>query len=134
MKLVTKNTCCPVTVELTAAPDLRFRSEVPCDLCPEAIRYAACRFIARSPRLAGFYAAQSCSLRFESGRRARRPRTFRCTAPAALLELPGAWAELRVRVDAETVKITALSLTAAYPRAAEKARPPKIGVWRAGDC
>ena len=131
MKLITAGSA-PVTVELIAAPAMRFRSQVLCDLEPEALRYAVCRFIARSPALGGFYAAQSCALRFESSRKGRRPRQFRCVAPAALLELPGAWAQLRVRVSPEAVTVTALELTADYPLPAPgKKTLPKIGVWRA---
>ena len=130
MKLVTNASCSPITVELCAAPKLRFRSDGPCDLGMEALRYAVCRFISRNPRLAGYYAAQSCALRFESARKDRKPKTFRCTAPAALLELPGAWAELRIRVDPDCITVTSLSLTDSYPKpAAEKATLPKILVW-----
>ena len=135
MKLTTNDSCSPITVDLLAAPDMKFRSAVPCGLGADAVRYAVCRFIAHSPRLAGFYAAQSCALRFESDRKKRRARTFRCTAPAILLELPGAWAVLRVRVDPDAVTVTALELTDTYPLPSlpKKEAAPKIGVWLAGE-
>ena len=134
MKMVTNNSCSPITVELNAASDMKLRCSVPCDLGMDAIRYAVCRFISHNPKLSGFYAAQSCALRFENDRKARKPKTFRCTAPAALLELPGAWAVLRIRVDPEAVTVTSLELTDTYPLPSRpKKEEPRIGVWRAGD-
>ena len=133
MKMTTSRFESAITVELTAAPDLRIRSEVPCDLCPEALGYAACRFLAHTPRLARYYAARSCELRFGSSRRDRKPQYFRVLARAALLELPGGWAALRLRVDPDGITVTGLELTRARPvRKLPEPAEPKIGVWRSG--
>ena len=127
---------CPITVELSAAPNMRFRSEVPCSLGMEAVRYAVCRFISHTPRLMRYYAAQSCKLRYETSRKARKPKRFRCLARASLLELPAAWALLQIQVDPDGITVTGLELTKQRPLRkppAEKDPLPKIGVWRAGE-
>ena len=115
MILKTKSQCDPITVEVVPAQDLRFRSDDPCDLLPDAAFYAVCRFLARTPSLLNPIAAESCRLRFERGR-ARRPVRRRYTAPALLLELPGAWAMVDFLVGAETVVVTAVALSQEYPQ------------------
>jgi hypothetical protein len=114
MILKTKSQCDPITVELVPAQELRFRSDDPCDLLPDAAFYAVCRFLARTPSLLNPIAAESCRLRFERGK-ARRPVRRHCTAPALLLELPGAWATVDFLVGAETVAVTSVTLSAEYP-------------------
>ena len=104
----------PITVEVVPAHELRFRSDDPCDLLPAALFYAVCRFLVRTPSLLNPIAAESCRLRFERGK-ARRPVRRRCTAPALLLELPGAWATVDFLVGAETIVVMAVTLSAEYP-------------------
>ena len=72
----------PIKAELCTSDSLCLRSEVPCDLSQEAVEYAALRFLAHNSRLYYYYASESCKLRFAKGKAARRPKTFRCTAPA----------------------------------------------------
>lgn len=80
-----------------------------------AVEYAALRFLARDARLFHYYASESCKLRFAKGKAARRAKTFRCTAPAILMELPGAWVQLTIRIDSEAITVTKIELLSAYP-------------------
>lgn len=105
----------PAKVALRTADGLRIRTQIPCDLDRAALEYAALRFLAHNPRLLGYYAMQSCRLRFEKGRGGSQ--RFRCVAPAMLLELPGSWVRLGISVNREAVTVTALELLADYPRA-----------------
>lgn len=105
----------PIKAELCTSDSLCLRSEVPCDLSQEAVEYAALRFLAHNSRLYYYYASESCKLRFAKGKAARRPKTFRCTAPAVLLELPCAWVRLKLRIDRDTIQITVIELLAHYP-------------------
>lgn len=105
----------PIKADLITDDNLRLRCEVPCDLSQEAVEYAALRFLAHNARLYHFYASESCKLRFAKGKAGRRPVTFRCTTPAVLLELPGSWVRLTLRIDRDAVKIKGIELLTNYP-------------------
>ncbi len=92
---------CPVS----AARGLRFDLRVPCDLEVESLVYAVRRFIRRSPVLLGDFAGESYGLRLSRGRVRRR-----FVAPAALLELPGSWAAVSLRVLPTGAEITRIGL------------------------
>lgn len=103
-----------ITVEITGAQQLHFRSAYPCDLCPEALVYAVCRFLSCMPSLLNPLAEESCRMRFSKGK-GRRPVRRRFTAPALLLELPGVWAVVDLLVGPETITVTGLTLSPEFP-------------------
>ena len=105
----------PIKAELCSSDSLRLRSEVPCDLSQETVEYAALRFLAHNSRLYHFYASESCKLRFAKGKASRRKKTFCCTAPVMLLELPGVWVRLMLRIDRDAITVTAITLYSDYP-------------------
>ena len=106
----------PIKAELCTSDSLCLRSEVPCDLSQEAVEYAALRFLAHNARLYHFYASESCELRFAKGKAAKRLKTYQCTAPAVLMELPGAWVRLTLRVDQEAIRIMSVEMLQEYPQ------------------
>lgn len=106
MKLNTAGTENRITADLTAEA-LRVLPAVPEGLLPETLRYAVCRFLRQAEPLAGLYAGESFRMRLARGR-GRKPETFTCVTPAALLELPGNLILLRVCVSPELVSVTEL--------------------------
>ena len=123
----------PVKADLRTDPRLSIRGSVPEDLSREALEYAALRFLARCPRLFRRYAAESCRLRFSQGKKGGKARRFRCAAPASLMELPGGWVELTLRVDREAITVTGMALLDRKPRPRTQPQAPapdSIRVWR----
>ena len=99
---------CPVQV----GRGLRFDLRVSCDLEDESIVYAVCRFIRRSPALMGDFAGESYRLRLQRG---KTRRSF--VAPASLLELPGSWAAVSLRILPTGAEITRIGLYDCLPAA-----------------
>ena len=106
----------PIKAELCTDPKLRIIDSVPCDYLQETVEYAVLRFLARCAKLYHYYANESCKLRFAKGREARRTKTLHCTAPAMLMELPGAWVRLTLRINREAIIVTAIELSDEYPK------------------
>ena len=111
MNKQTVSLCRPYSCPVKAARDLRLDIRVPCGLEPESIGYAVRRFIRRSPALMKRYAGES--YRFRLGKRRKADRAF--AAPAVLLELPGAWAQVRLTVTPAGVTIRRVGLYPGLP-------------------
>ena len=79
----------------------------PAGLERDTLAYAACRFLTKSGAMCRAWVNESYRLRFARGREKRVCR-HRCTAPAALLELPGTWVRLRLSVSARGVTVEEL--------------------------
>ena len=107
---------CPVK----DARDLRLDLRVRCGLEAESVSYAVRRFIRRSPTLMRTYAGESYRLRLEHRRRSG----FGFAAPAALLELPGSWAGVRISVTPAGIEVTRIGLFGSLPAAQHAA-----GIW-----
>lgn len=114
MKMVSKTAASTCTCQLQAAKELHFSSCVDCLLAVESVGYAACRFIRRSPALRHTLTQESYRLRLAKGRE-RRKQYHSFVAPAALMELPGAWVSVRLTVDPEGVTVEGMSLSEEYP-------------------
>lgn len=110
MKMTYKSLAC----EIAIAPDFTFHSSVPCDLEPDTIRYAVRRFFCKSSRICRDCTLASWRLRLASPRR-RRPERWNYILPAALLELPGAWARVTVSVTAVGVQVHRVTLLRQLP-------------------
>lgn len=105
MKIVWENTACT----LSADPQMRVHSELPCSLEPDTLRYAACRVFQKVPRLRRETARLSWQLRLARGS-ARRGVRGSYLLPAAWLGLPGAWARVCILVDPQGVTVRRLEL------------------------
>jgi hypothetical protein len=115
MKMVSRTASSTCTCQLTAAAQLRITSRVPCDLAPESIGYAACRFIRSSSALRHSLTWQSYQLRLAKGGD-RRTKYSRIVAPAFLMELPGNWAQVRLAISPAGVNVVEVRLSADYPK------------------
>lgn len=110
MKMTYNSLAC----EIAIAPDFTFHSSVPCDLEPDTVRYAVRRFFCKSSRICRDCTWASWQLRLVSARQ-RRPVRWTYSLPAALLELPGAWARVTVSVSAVGVQVHRVALLQQYP-------------------
>ncbi len=110
MKMTYQSLAC----EFAIAPDFTFRSDVPCELEPDTVRYAVRRFFCKSGRIRRDCTLASWQLRLASPRR-RRPARWSYILPAALLELSGAWARVHISVTAEGVQVHRLALLRQLP-------------------
>lgn len=118
MKMVNGTGYNAAACQIAAAKEFTFTALVPCDLEPEAVSYAVCRFFYRSRSLCRTYVMESCALRFAKGK-ARKTRHYRCVIPAPLMELPGNWVKVNFAVDAVGVTIRRAALLWSYPEGAE---------------
>lgn len=107
-QVLSKPYSCPVKAARSLRLDLRVR----CDLEAESVSYAVRRFIRRSPALMRAFAGESYRLRLERG---RSRQSF--VAPAALLELPGTWAAVRLTITPGGVEVTRIGLFNSLPAA-----------------
>lgn len=114
MKLVSRTASHSVTCQIEAAKELRLRTQTPCALLPESVGYAACRFLRSSSALRHSLAEESYRLRLAKGR-ARRTLRRSIVAPAALMELPGSWAQVSLTVTPIGVTVTGVRLCEEYP-------------------
>ena len=97
--------CRPYSCPVKTARDLCLDLRVPCGLETESVGYAVRRFIRRSPALMRDFAGESYRLRLERGR------SRRCfTAPAPLLELPGSWVSVFLRITPAGAEVTRIGL------------------------
>ena len=90
--------------DLTVSPTFTFYTRTDCDLERESIGYAACRFLRHSPRLCQVYVKRSHDLRFAKGKARKSIHCF-FVAPSLLMELPGAWAHVRISISASGVMV-----------------------------
>lgn len=121
MKMVSRTPSCSIMCQIEAAKDFRFRSGVSCDLLPESIGYAVCRFLQATPALRHSLVLESYRLRLAKGKE-RRTHRRSFVAPAALLELPGGWVQVRLTVTPIGVTVTEVRLCEEYPQSPEKHR------------
>lgn len=114
MKLVSRTASHSVTCQIEATKELRFRTQTQCALLPESVGYAACRFLRSSPTLSHSLAEESYRLRLAKGQK-RRTLRHSIVAPAALMELPGSWAQVSLTVSPIGVTVTGVRLCEEYP-------------------
>ena len=120
MKKMMTLTSAACSCQLETAKDIRFHGgAVGGDLLPESAGYAVCRFLRSSSALRGVLVRESYRLRLASGKGRRTVR--RCfVAPAALMELPGAWARVTLNITATGVTVTGMYLCEEYPTSRER--------------
>ena len=120
MKKMMTLTSAACSCQLETAKDIRFHGgAVGADLLPESAGYAACRFLRSSSALRGVLVRESYQLRIASGKGRRTVR--RCfVAPAALMELPGAWVQVTLNITATGVTVTGVYLCGEYPTSRER--------------
>jgi hypothetical protein len=120
MKKTMTLTSAAYSCALETAKDIRFHGGVRgADLLPESAGYAACRFLRSSSALRGVLVRESYQLRIASGKGRRTVR--RCfVAPAALMELPSAWARVTLNITATGVAVTGVFLCEEYPHSRER--------------
>ena len=121
MKMTSENEYGSYACELIAAKELRFHADFPCDVELDTVRYAVCRFLRKSKSLCKEYVKESYRLRLASGKGRKTKRRW-CLAPAALLELPGAWVHIGVSISATGVTVEQVGLHETY-EAAQMAMP-----------
>lgn len=102
------------TCEITTAQEFFFHSEVPCNLEPDTIRYAVCRVFQKNRTLRRHGVYQSWQMRV-SGAHARKRCRHTYLVPAALMELPGSWAQMTALVDGTGVTVECLELLREFP-------------------
>lgn len=101
--------------ELAIADDCRFRFDVPCSYEDCTIRYAVCRFFSKAGVLQRDCTYKSWQKRLRSGKKSRKALRFSYIVPAAVLELPGAWAQISGTIDAVGVTVRYLKLSNNHP-------------------
>ena len=111
MKMKTGKEGRRLACDVWAAKELKFKTEIPCSLESDTIGYAACRFLTKSEILCRDYVEQSYRLRLKQGK-GRRPVRSWFTAPARMLELPGAKVEGRVMITRKGVEVQSVSIMA----------------------
>ena len=104
-----------------AAKAFKYQAEIPCGLESETIGYAVCRFLTKCDTLRRDYVEQSYRLRLKQGKGRRSVRS-RFTAPARMMELPGAKVEVRVMITPKGVEVQSVSIMAANETGQQK--PP----------
>ena len=104
-----------IQCQISPAKELRFFSQVPCDLELDTVAYAVCRFFVKSPAMCRLCAPESYRIRLATGRK-RKAQRHKCLLPAPLLELPGGWARIYYTVDAIGVTVQEVSLLKTYGR------------------
>ena len=114
MRLSTVSGCRRLSCSPAAGRGFRFSAPVSCGYGSETALYAACRYLRHDERTAHELVAESYRLRF-AGKGARRSTRRTLLLPAALMELPCAWARLRVSVDREGVRVESLELFERFP-------------------
>lgn len=115
MKKTMTMTCGACSCTLETAKDLHFRAlKSGGDLLPESAGYAVCRFLRTSSALRGALVRESYQLRIADGKGRRTVRRS-FVAPGVLMELPGAWVQVTLRVAASGVTVTGVRLCETYP-------------------
>ena len=120
MKMTTGSGCYAISCGLCAASDFRFYTQVSCQLERDTAAYAACRFLSKNKTLGRALVLDSYRMRTAEKRSGRRPVQRCLTVPAPLLDLPGSWAQICLRIAPEGVTVTGVSLLEAYPAARKK--------------
>ena len=118
MKMVIRNGQSTIKCQISAAKELHFYSQKPCDLEEDTVSYAACRFFSKSAALCKLYAAESYRMRLAQGR-GRKSKKHQCILPAQFMELPGNWARIHFTVDPVGVTIRGIDLLERFPGAVD---------------
>ena len=121
MKMKTGKEGRRLSCDVWTAKELKFQTEIPCSLESDAVGYAACRFLTKCEILCRDYVEQSYRLRLKQGKGRRSVRS-RFTAPARMMELPGAKVEVRVMITPKGVEVQSVSIMAANETGQQK--PP----------
>ena len=111
MKMKTGKEGRRLSCDVWSAKKLKFQTEILCGLESDTIGYAACRFLSKCDILCRDYVEQSYRLRLKQGKGRRGVRSW-FTAPARMLELPGAKVEVRVMITQKGVEVQSVSIMA----------------------
>ncbi len=101
MKLIYEARACGLSV----SKNFNFHFDVPCDYEEATVRYAVCRFFAKTRILQKKCTYESWQKRLLSGKKGRKKLHFSFVVPASAMELPGVQAQITGTIDAIGVTI-----------------------------